>query len=349
MSNYSHSLKIAVDAMGGDFGVQSAIPGCAGLLKRHSQVKFLIFGDEQQIGKHLDKYADLKAASEIIHTDKVVGNDDKPRDVMRSGGGTSMWKAIEAVHYGKAQAVVSSGNTGALMALAMKILKRVDGIRRPAIASVFPGIKGETIMLDLGGNAIVDGEALVQFAILGSAFARAHKDIAAPRVGLLNMGTEEEKGPEHVKKAHKILKDTDFSGNYVGYVEGNDITAGTVDVVVSDGYAGNIALKTAEGVGKLTGGLFRQAIKSDPLAILGGMLAFPALKRFKTRLDPRRYNGGVFLGLNGVCIKSHGGSDEVGFESALNLAVELVQHGYIQNVTNDINHLMEQPSLLSID
>jgi phosphate acyltransferase len=226
-------------------------------------------------------------------------------------------------------------------------LRSIPGIHRPAMASVFPTVKGDIIMLDLGANVLVDAENLAQFAVMGALFAKAHKNIAVPTVGLLNVGSEEMKGPDHVRGAAAILSNVTFPGHYKGFVEGTDITAGTVDVVVADGYAGNIALKTAEGVGKMSAEFFKDAIKSDPLAILGGMLAYFALKRFKSKVDPRLYNGGVFLGLGGLCVKSHGGSDALAFSSAVKLAIELAQHGYVKTVVDEINHLMSQESFLS--
>lgn len=345
----SLSAHIAVDAMGGDHGPNSVIPGAAMTLKDHPGLKFLIFGDERRIYALLDQYGDLKAASSVIHTDKMIRSDEKPSAALRASKGSSMRMAIEAVKDGNAQAVVSAGNTGALMALAKMVLKPLPGIHRPAIASVFPTKTGETIMLDLGANVLVDAENLVQFAVLGAVFAKVHMNVSVPRVGLLNVGSEEMKGPDHVRGAASILLDVDFPGHYHGFVEGDDITKGTVDVVVSDGYAGNIALKTAEGVGDLTSRLFKKSFTSDPLAMLGGVLAYFALKRAKTQMDPRRYNGGVFLGLNCLCVKSHGGCDPLAFSSALNLAAELAEQGYIDTVAQDINNLMEQESFLSQD
>ena len=344
----SSQITIAIDAMGGDFGPESAIPGTALVHDDHPYVHYQFFGDERVINPLLDKHPSLKRVSSVMHTDKMVKNDDKPSVALRASKDTSMRLAIEAVETGRARAVVSSGNTGALMALAKMVLKPLPGIHRPAIAGVFPSVKNDdVIVLDLGANVLVDAENLVQFAVLGAIFAKAHKNVSVPTVGLLNVGSEAMKGPDHVRGAAEILSHVDFPGQYQGFVEGNDITAGVVDVIVTDGYAGNIALKTAEGVSKLSGHFFRDAIKSDPLAILGGLLAFFALKRFKKHVDPRLYNGGVFLGLNGICVKSHGGSDAVGFSSALRLSVELAKHDYIQSVVDDINHLMSQDSFLS--
>ena len=343
----SHQIIIALDAMGGDHGPESVIPGAALVQRKLPDIAFLIFGNEHRIQPILSRYPELKAVSRVVHTDNAVRDDDKPSAALRAGKGSSMRLAIEAVQAGEANAVVSAGNTGALMAMAKIVLRTLPGIHRPAIASVWPAINGDTVMLDLGANVLVDAENLVQFAVLGAVFAKAHKGIAVPTVGLLNVGSEETKGPDHVRAADSILSRVDFPGRYRGFVEGNDITSGVVDVVVCDGYAGNIALKTAEGVGKMVGHYFRNALRSDPLAILGGFLAFFTLRRLKRVIDPRLYNGGVFLGLNGICVKSHGGTDPLGFSSAVFLAAELARHGYIQKVGDDITHLMSQDSFLT--
>jgi len=333
--------------MGGDFGAQSVIPGAALCLAEHPYLRFLIFGHESQISPLLEEYTDLRKVSDIVHTDLKINSDDKPSTALRASKGTSMRLAIEAVEDGRAQAVVSAGNTGALMALAKMVLKTVPGIHRPAIASLWPSMTGSSVVLDLGANVLVDAENLAQFAVLGAVFAKAHSGLSMPSVGLLNVGSEAMKGPDHVREAAKILEKVKFPGEYKGFVEGTDITNGSVDVIVCDGYAGNIALKTAEGVGKLFGGYFKGVMKSDPLALLGGLLASFALKRFKKKIDPRLYNGGVFLGLNGLCVKSHGGCDALAFSSALNLAVELAEHGYVKRVTSEINDLISQESFLS--
>ncbi len=343
----SNRIIIAVDAMGGDYGPEEVVPALKIVIKGRPDVFFLVYGDEQAIKRHLNKCPSLASRVAIYHTDKMVKNDDKPSEVLRSSKGSSMRMAIEAVKEGKAHAVVSAGNTGALMALAKIVLKTVPGIHRPAIASVMPGINGDTIMLDLGANILVDAEHLVQFAILGSIFARANKrrdqkQIERPTVGLLNVGSEETKGPSHVRDASDILSRIDFPGEYKGFVEGDDITKGIVDVIVCDGYAGNIALKTAEGVGKLMRHYFKESFRSSPLAMIGGFFAYFALKSLGARMDPRLYNGGVFLGLNGVCIKSHGGADALGFSSAVILAVRLARQGYLDQVAKDIDHLSGQ-------
>jgi glycerol-3-phosphate acyltransferase PlsX len=344
----SRPVTIAIDAMGGDHGIESAIPGAA-IVLREQVVRFIIFGDETRITNALQSHPDLKNASTIVHTDKMVRNDEKPSVALRNGKDTSMRLAIEAVEQGHADAVVSSGNTGALMAMAKMILRPLPGIHRPALASTFPTMKGSVVMLDLGANVLVDAENLVQFAVMGATFARSYKAIHNPTVGLLNVGSEDMKGPDHVRAAAAILSRIEFSGRYHGFVEGDDITKGTVDVIVSDGYAGNIALKTGEGVGAMTGYFFKQAMTGDPLSILGGFLASFAIKRFKKRVDPRQYNGGVFLGLNGICVKSHGGADATGFSSAVTMAVRLARHGYTKQVSADIERLMGQDSFVTAE
>ncbi len=350
-SESTHTAKnpvtISLDAMGGDVGPEVVIPGAAIISKEYPHAKFLLFGDKVQILEVLDQYKELKKRVEIIHTEKSIRSDERPSLALRSSKGTSMRMAIEAVHDGRAQAVVSAGNTGALMALAKVVLKPLPGIHRPAIASLMPTMKGSIIMLDLGANTLVDAENLAQFAVLGAVFSKINKNIDVPSVGLLNVGTEDTKGPDHVRSAANILTNVDFPGRYYGFVEGTDITKGTVDVVVCDGYAGNIALKTIEGMGMFSKHSFKKALGSDPLAKLGSLLAFFALKRFKKTMDPRLYNGGVFLGLNGLCVKSHGGTDALGFSTAIRRAINLSDHGYIKRVSEEINHLMSQDSFLS--
>jgi len=344
----SLTTTIALDAMGGDHGVDSVIPGAALCLKEQPDLRFLLFGERAAISNALAAHDELRKASEIIHTDLSIKSGEKPSAALRASKGTSMRLAIEAVRDGNAAAIVSAGNTGALMALAKMVLKTVPGIHRPAIASVWPTAKGSSIMLDLGANVLVDAENLAQFAVLGAVFAKAHDaSLSIPTVGLLNVGTEETKGPDHVRGAAEILSEVDFPGHYCGFVEGTDITKGTVDVIVCDGYAGNIALKTAEGVGKFFGDGLKASLKANPLSMLGALLASISLNAFKKKVDPRLYNGGVFLGLNGLCVKSHGGCDPLAFSSAVKLSAELARHGYVETVTNDINNLISQESFLS--
>ncbi len=334
--------------MGGDFGPQSVIPGAALSLKQNPALKFIIYGDQSRINPLLDTEPALKAVSVVIHTDKFIRGDEKPSAALRSSRDSSMRMAIEAVEQGKAGAIVFSGNTGALMALSRLVLKPVEGSHRPALASVFPAINGKTVMLDLGANVLVDAENLVQFAVMGAVFAKLVKNVDRPTVGLLNVGSEDMKGPDHVRAAHAVLSQIEFPGNYKGFVEGNDITLGTVDVVVSDGYVGNISLKAIEGVGKMANVFFKTYMTATPLAMLGGLLAYSSLKKMKTKMDPRLYNGGVFLGLNGISVKSHGGCDALAFSTAVNLAADLAGRGYIAKITQDIQNLMAQESFIAL-
>lgn len=340
-------ITLAIDAMGGDHAPKAPLHGAAAILEEFPDIQFLIFGDENKIGFLLKDLPDLKARAKIIHTEKAIQDHDKPSSALRNGKGSSMRMAIEAVEKGAADAVVSGGNTGALMAMAKMILKMVPGLHRPAIASQFPTLNGMTVMLDLGANVLVDAENLVQFAVLGSVFAKTQSGMERPSVGLLNVGSEESKGPDHVRMAGSVLSSVQFPGVYKGFVEGNDIPMGTVDVVVSDGYAGNIALKTAEGMGKLSGQYFKNALNAGILARIGSLFAAPSLSRLKKQIDPRHYNGGVFLGLNGICVKSHGGSDEIGFASALRMAVHMAEKGYIKTIAADISKLMSQEDFLA--
>ena len=339
-------IVIAIDAMGGDHGPPEIIPALSRVLELRPDVRFRVYGDQGKISGELEKHTSLARAVTVIHTDKKVESHDKPSAALRASKGTSMRMAIESVEAGEAMAVVSAGNTGDLMAMAKIVFKTLPGIHRPAIASVMPGIKGESIMLDLGANVIVDAEALVQFAVLGAVFAKKQKKIDKPTVGLLNVGSEEIKGPEHIRAAAEILKKIEFPGTYHGFVEGDDIMKGTVDVIVADGYAGNVALKTAEGVGLLIKHYFKESFNS-PLAWLGGLIAYSSLKKLKKKTDPRLYNGGVFLGLNGVCVKSHGGADSLAFSQAVLLAVRLARYGYINEVIEDMNRVMQQEKFLT--
>ena len=339
---------IALDAMGGDFGPSVIIPAADSALKRLKGTAFLIFGDEKVIRPVLDQYPDLKRNVQVHHTDIAISSTDKPSTALRNGKGSSMRMAIEAVRDGAADGVVSAGNTGALMVMAKLILKTLPGIHRPAIASVMPTQSGKTVMLDLGANLACDEEVLTQFAVLGSVYARVVQGIASPTVGLLNVGTEEMKGHEEIKAAASILSSVEFPGKYYGFIEGDDITKGTVDVVVTDGFTGNVALKTAEGVGKLTKHFLTDAFKSSPLALLGYVLSMGAIKKMKEKVDPRKYNGGMFLGVNGVCVKSHGNSDEMGTENAIMVASDLIANGFNKRVAEEIEHLMEQDTFVSV-
>jgi glycerol-3-phosphate acyltransferase PlsX len=343
----SQNYIIALDAMGGDYGPSVVIPAAEMALKKLTHIRFLLVGDEAQIRKEMESTPLLRSASEIIHTDKVIPNDMKASVALRAGRDSSLRLAIDAVKEGRAHGVVSGGNTGALMATAKMVLKCLPGINRPAIASVFPTVRGDTVMLDLGANLQCDAEILVQFAVLGTVFARITNNVKHPTVGLLNVGSEDMKGHDQVRKAAAVLSNVNIPGHYYGFIEGNDIPAGTTDVVVTDGFTGNIALKVAEGVGSMTSQLLREALGSSLISRLGALLAYGALKRMKNRVDHRRYNGGMFLGLNGVCVKSHGGMDAFGFSHAIEVAANLVEHDYNSRVAAEIEQLMGQESFIN--
>jgi len=326
----SGRLTIALDAMGGDNAPQVVIRGANIARQRFPQVDFLMFGQEDKIKPLLSGMSKLKDVSSIVHTDDVVRADEKPSVALRSGRNSSMRLAINAVHEGKAHGVVSAGNTGALMGMAKFVLKTLPGIDRPAISSLFPTLKGETVMLDLGANVHCDAANLVDFAVMGTAFARITLGIQEPTYGLLNVGSEEIKGHEALHEASTILREANVQGKFVGFVEGDDLAKGTVDVVVTDGFTGNIALKTTEGTAKMVNEYVRRSFKSSALAGFGYLLARPAMNKLRMRLDPRRYNGAIFLGLNGIAIKSHGGTDALGFANAIGVAVDLLQHDFIE-------------------
>ncbi len=337
---------IALDAMGGDFGPDVIVPAAAAAQGKIAGAKFLLFGDEAAIAPILDKYPALKNVSRIVHTDKKISGSDKASTAIRNSKDTSMRLAIESVRDGAADSVVSAGNTGALMALSKMILKTLPGVERPAIASIFPTMGNPTVVLDLGANLECDANVLVQFAVLGAVYARVVLNIDMPTVGLLNVGTEDMKGHEEVRAAAALLSSIRFHAKYHGFIEGNDITKGTVNVVVTDGFTGNVALKAAEGVGKLSAHYLKEAFKSSPLAMIGYLFAKGAMNRVKRRMDPALYNGGMFLGLNGVAVKSHGGSTVIGTENAILVAANLVQNGFNKRVAIEMARVMDQEAAL---
>ena len=332
-------VRIALDAMGGDHGPEVVIPGAALTLEKHPDSVFLIHGQEAACASVLDRYPALKAVSTLIHSDIAIRMDDKPSQALRAGRGkSSMWCAIDSVKQGKADVAVSAGNTGALMAMALFCLRTMANIDRPAIAAIWPTIKGESIVLDVGATIGADARQLVDLAIMGSAMAQIMFDIDKPTVGLLNVGVEEMKGVEEVKLAAKILRETEMPGlTYAGFVEGDDIGRGTVDVVVTEGFAGNIALKTAEGTAKQIAGYLKAAMGRSLMSKIGYLFARQAFAELKDRLDPRKVNGGVFLGLDGIVIKSHGGTDPIGFSSAVNLGYDMVRHDLMAKIRSSLN------------
>jgi len=339
-----HKVRIALDAMGGDHGAAVVVPGAELSLARHPDTEFLLFGDRAVVAPLLDSRPRLKETSRLVHTDVVVQMHDKPSQALRKGRWkSSMWLAIDAVKKGEADVAVSAGNTGALMAMAKFELRTMAGIDRPAIAAIWPTLRGESIVLDLGASIGADAEHLVNLAAMGSAMATVLLGLDRPTVGLLNIGVEEQKGLEAVREAGQMLRaGTSREGSrreeswpqfeYVGFVEGDDIGKGTVDVVVTEGFAGNIALKAAEGTARQMSTLLRQEMSRTLATRLGYLLARRAFRAVSDKLDPRRSNGGVFLGLNGIVIKSHGGIDAEGFAYAIDRGHDLVQHELLAKI-----------------
>ena len=327
---------IALDVMGGDHGPSVTVPGAALAAERHPNVSFLLCGDEAKIAPHLAAAAALAGRATIRHTDQVVAMDAKPSQVLRRGRGSSMGLALEAVRENQADFAVSAGNTGALMALSMLMLRTMDGIDRPALVAQWPTVHRPSIVLDVGANIGASARELCDFALMGAAMARALFDIERPTVGLLNVGVEEIKGVEEVKTAHGWLKDAGLDIDYRGFVEGDQIGQGIVDVVVVEGFAGNIALKTAEGTAKQIATYLREAMTSSLSAKVGALLARGGFMSLKHRMDPRRVNGGTFLGLKGISIKSHGGTDPYGFASAIEVGYQMAKSGIVARLDADL-------------
>ena len=330
---------ISLDAMGGDAGPAVVVPGAAIALERHPGIRFLLFGDEARIKPHLEEHPALIERSRIVHTDALVEMRDRPSQALRRGRSSSMWLALEAVQKGEAEFVVSAGNTGALMAMAKLVLTTMRGIDRPAIAGQWPTLRGISIVLDLGANIGATAGQLTEFAMMGAAMARAILHVERPRVGLLNIGVEEIKGIEEVKQANAWLKENELGIEYCGFVEGDQIGQGVADVIVVEGFAGNIALKTAEGTAKQMAAWIREAFSGSPPAKLGALLAQSGLRALKDRMDPRRFNGGPFLGLNGIAIKSHGGTDAFGYASAIEVGYEMAESRVIERLASDLDAL----------
>ncbi|MBF0304683.1 MAG: phosphate acyltransferase PlsX [Alphaproteobacteria bacterium] len=336
---------LSLDAMGGDHAPDVVVEGLRIAHERFPDVQFLLFGDGERLTPLLEKAGPAAAMCSIRHTDQAVTNEAKPSQVLRTGRQTSMWLAAESVAKGEAAGVVSAGNTGALMAVSKFVLRTLPGIDRPAIAGLFPTERGETVMLDLGANVECSANNLFEFAVMGEVFARTVLGVEKPNVGILNVGAEDLKGNDAVRGAANTLRQSGLPIRFHGFVEGNDIGAGTVDVVVTDGFTGNIALKTAEGTVKLYSHLLRDAFGSSIMAKLGYLLARRSLTKVKLRTDPRRYNGAMFLGLNGIAVKSHGGTDALGFANAVGVAIELISQGFNERIKEELGRLSrpEQP------
>jgi glycerol-3-phosphate acyltransferase PlsX len=333
------TIAIALDAMGGDRAPDMVVSGANIARERFPQARFHFYGDESRVSPLIGKLGGLAKVSHLHHTERAIKADDKPSVAVRSGRGSSMWMACEAVREGHAAGVVSAGNTGAFMGIAKFLLKTLPGIDRPAICSFFPTLRGESCMLDLGANVDCDADNLVQFAVMGEAFSRSVLGVIEPSIGLLNVGSEEMKGHEAVRDAAAILRAGRMPGRFHGFVEGDDIAKGTVDVVVTDGFTGNIALKALEGTVKLYNAFMGQAFRSSLLSQLGYLLARSALRGLRIRADPRRYNGAILIGLNGVAVKSHGGTDALGFANAIGVAIDMVLHGTIERIKEDLSQV----------
>ncbi len=331
--------RIAIDAMGGDVGVRVMLAGAAMARHRHDGLRFLLVGDEQQIKAALDNHPNLRAASDIIHTDKVVSGEDKPSQALRSGRGSSMGLAIDAVKRGDAGGAVSAGNTGALMAMSKLALRTMPGIDRPALAALLPSLgDNDVVMLDLGANTDCDANNLVQFAVMGAAYARTAMGLERPRVALLNIGTEELKGTDEIRDAAAILREaTGLPMEFAGFIEGDKLSRGNVDVVVHDGFSGNIALKTIEGTARFVTDLLRRAFTSSVRSKIGFLISRPATELLRHHLDPNNHNGAVFLGLNGLVVKSHGGADPNGFANAIGVAAAMVREDITHRIRQDLD------------
>ncbi|ASP32216.1 MULTISPECIES: phosphate acyltransferase PlsX [Stappiaceae] len=334
------TIPISLDAMGGDNGAEVVIPGAEIALVRHPDIHFLIYGNEKVIAPLLEKYPRVRDASTFHHCDVSIAMDTKPSQALRQGRWrSSMWRSIEAVKTGEASVAVSAGNTGALMAMSKFCLRTMANIERPAIAALWPTMRGESVVLDVGATIGADAQQLIDFAILGGAMARAVFGVQRPSVGLLNIGVEEVKGLEEVRTAGRLLRETPLrSLDYAGFVEGNDLGKGTVDVVVTEGFAGNIALKTAEGTAKQIGSYLRSAMNRTFMSRIGYLFAKGAFDLLREKMDPRKVNGGVFLGLNGIVIKSHGGTDAEGYASAIDLAYDMVKNELTHKIAQDLVH-----------
>lgn len=333
-------IRISIDAMGGDFGPEVVIPGAAKALERHPDIRFVIYGLAGEVESVLARFPKVQAASEFRVSEIAIRMDEKPSQALRNGRGkSSMWQAIEAVKDGHADVCISAGNTGALMAMSKFCLRMLPNIERPAIAAIWPTLRGESIVLDVGSTIGAEAQQLVDYAVMGAGMARALFEVKRPTVGLLNVGVEEVKGLDQIKQAGQILRDTPLDGlAYIGFVEGNDIGKGTVDVVVTEGFSGNIALKTAEGTARQMAELMRQAMSRTFLAKIGYILAKGAFDRLREKMDPNKVNGGVFLGLTGVVIKSHGSANPDGFAAAIEVGYDMVRNGLLEKIQADLAH-----------
>ena len=336
MPDRTDRIVISVDAMGGDKGPAAVVAGLTNSVHKNPDIAFILHGPEDELEKLVSRRKQLRDRVEIRHAPEVVTMENRPSHVMRNGKGTSMWSTLESVRNGEATVAVSCGNTGALMALSIVRLRRLPGVSRPAIAVLWPSRnpQGFNVMLDAGADIRADARDLLQFALMGTSYARNGMEIKRPRIGLLNVGTEQNKGRPELPEAHELIAQHAESAQYdfVGFVEGGDLPGDVVDVIVTDGFTGNVALKTGEGTAALIGDLLRQSFRASPLSRLAAMMAYTSLRRLNKRIDPRRVNGGVFLGLNGTVVKSHGSADETGISAAVKLAFLLAQSQFSEKV-----------------
>jgi glycerol-3-phosphate acyltransferase PlsX len=333
--------RIAVDAMGGDVGPEVMLAGAARAYRRRQDLSFLLFGDETALRAELAKHPVLASVCEVIHTEDVIASEDKPSQAIRRAKTTSMGRAIAAVKSGEANAAVSAGNTGALMAMSKLALRTMPGITRPALAALLPTLgENDLVMLDLGANTECDAQNLVQFAVMGAAYARVVLELPKPRVQLLNIGTEELKGTDDLKEAAAILRDADYLGmRFDGFIEGDKLSRGDVDVVVTDGFSGNIALKSLEGTARFVTDLLRRAFTSSLRSKIGFLISRPATELLKHHLDPNNHNGAVFLGLNGLVVKSHGSATEKGVANAIRVAARMVREDLTRKIIEDLDNI----------
>ena len=334
----SDNLVISIDAMGGDNSPRVVIEGLAIASKKNPDVRFLLFGDESKVLPILNTYPNLKKVCELRNAPEVVRNEDKPSQVIRNRN-TSMYMAIDAVRKGEAKAVVSAGNTGALMAISKLTLKTIQRIHRPAIVSIMPHLTGKYVMLDLGANTECDAVNLAEFALMGNIVAKHALGIEKPRVALLNIGAEEMKGKEEIHQAAKIIRNSQLDIDFIGYIEPHELPDGKADVVVADGFTGNIALKSTEGTAKLVVRLLKNAIKKSWLAKLGLPFMFGVGLNLKKTMDPRLYNGAMFVGLNGLSVKSHGGTDALGYSVAVENALKLVRQDFVSTIRDELENV----------
>lgn len=339
-------LILSIDAMGGDNAPRSVIEGVSLSEKLHpDEVFFFLFGDETKLNPIIEEVGLNPECYKIHHTTEFVRGDAKPSQVLRSGRETSMWKAIMAVRNGYAKAVVSAGNTGALMAMSKICLGTLPGIDRPAIAGLLPSATGPIVMLDLGANAECDAQNLVEFSLMGEVLYQLLYGEEKPSIGLLNIGSEDTKGREEIREAAAALREMGDKVNYQGFVEGNDIAGGKTQVIVSDGFSGNIALKTIEGAIKFISHALKAEVKGSWISMFGFLMAHPSLSKFKKKLDPRLYNGAMFLGLKGISVKSHGGADAFAFSCAIESAIKMAQNDICEKTKTEIANVLNMSAL----